>query len=203
MKWIGTVGLVSVLGLCACSMHDKATPAIAGDAAAAPTPVVAGTIEEGTVTVTATVEAVDQAKRTVTLKGPKGNLVTVKADERVKNFAQIKKGDLVAATYYESLAYEVRKPGQGEPGIAVAQDVVTAKPGQKPGAAGAQSMVVTATIQAIDKTNNTVTLKGPEGNLTQPIKVKDPSKLDKVKVGDLVEITYTEALAVAVESAKK
>jgi hypothetical protein len=166
------------------------------------TPVVAGTVEEGTVTLTATVEAVDQKKRLVTLKGPEGNLVTVHADERVKNLPQVKKGDVVSATYYESLAYEVKKPGQAEPGVAVAQDVVTAKPGQKPAAAGAQAVVVTSTIEAIDKKRNTVTLKGPDGTSTT-IKVKDPSKLDKVAVGDLVEITYTEALAVAVEAAPK
>jgi hypothetical protein len=35
------------------------------------------------------------------------------------------------------------------------------------------------------------------------VKVKDPSKLDAVQVGDLVDITYTEALAVAVEKAGK
>jgi hypothetical protein len=31
--------------------------------------------------------------------------------------------------------------------------------------------------------------------------VKDPGKLDSVQVGDIVDITYTEALAVAVEEA--
>jgi len=61
---------------------------------------------------------------------------------------------------------------------------------------------VTAKIKAIDKKNNTVTLKGPKGNL-KTVKVKDPSNLDKVKVGDLVQITYTEALAIGVEEAPK
>lgn len=205
MKWIGgtagIVGIVSVFGLAACAARDSSAPAMPA-AAAVVTPVVSGTIDEGTVTATATVEAVDQTKRLVTLKGPEGNLVTVHADDRVKNLPQVKKGDLVTVTYYESLAYEVKKPGQAEPGVAVAQDVVTAKPGQKPAAAGAQAVVVTSTIEAIDKKANTVTLKAPDGT-SNTIKVRDPSKLDKVKVGDLVEITYTEALAVAVEAAPK
>jgi hypothetical protein len=198
----GVVGVVSVLGLAACAARDDAPPAAAGAAAAAATPVVSGTIEEGTVTVTATVEAVDLKKRVVTLRGPEGNLVKVQADERVKNLPQVKKGDIVSATYYESLVYDVRKPGQAEPGVAVAQDVVTAKPGQKPAAAGAQAVMVTSTIEAIDKKNKTVTLKAPDGTSTT-IKVKDPSRLDKVAVGDLVEITYTEAVAIAVEAAPK
>ncbi len=33
------------------------------------------------------------------------------------------------------------------------------------------------------------------------IKIRDRSKLDHVKVGDLVSLTYTEAVAIAVEPA--
>ena len=62
--------------------------------------------------------------------------------------------------------------------------------------------MVTSTIQAIDKKNGTVTLKAPDGTLTT-IKARNPAKLDKVTVGDLVEITYTEALAIGVEPAPK
>jgi hypothetical protein len=47
-----------------------------------------------------------------------------------------------------------------------------------------------------------VTLKSADGKST-PVKVKDPSKLERVRVGDLVTITYSQALAVAVEPAPK
>jgi len=164
--------------------------------------VAAGKVAEEAVTVTATVEAVDLKKRVVTLRGPEGKTFKVTADERVKNLPQVKKGDIVVATYYESLAYEVRKPGQGiQPGVVVAGDVATAKLGEKPGAVGAQAVTVTSTIAAIDKKNSTVTLKAPDGTL-ETIKVRDPSRLEPVAVGDLVEITYTEALAINVEAAK-
>ncbi|MCK7506097.1 MAG: hypothetical protein MZV70_19805 [Desulfobacterales bacterium] len=46
-----------------------------------------------------------------------------------------------------------------------------------------------------------MTLKGPEGN-KETIKVKDPKNLKKVKVGDNVVISYTEALAISVEKAQ-
>jgi hypothetical protein len=71
-----------------------------------------------------------------------------------------------------------------------------------PAAVGARAVSVTAKITAIDNKNHTVTLKGPQGKLTT-VKVKDPSKLDLVNVGDLVSVTYTEALAIAVEKAPK
>lgn len=206
IKWFGGVarvaGIIISVGLAACSARDKAPPPAAAAPGAAPTPVVSGTVGEKAVQVTATVEAVDLKTRQVKLKGPEGNVFTVHADERVKNLPQVKKGDSVVATYYESLAYEVHKPGQAEPGVAVAEDVATAKPGEKPAAVGARAVQVTATIAAIDKSQGTVTLKSPDGELTT-IKARNPANLDKVQVGDLVEITYTEALAIAVEPGAK
>jgi hypothetical protein len=58
--------------------------------------------------VTATVEDIDPATRTVTLRGPQGNLVDVKADQNVRNFDQIAKGDRVQAEVYEETAIFVR-----------------------------------------------------------------------------------------------
>jgi hypothetical protein len=195
-----------MVGLTACSARDASTAADAAASAPAPgaaaTPVVSGTIGEGAVEVTATVEAVDMKSRVVTLRGPDGQSFKVKADERVKNLPQVKKGDVVVATYYESLAYDVKKPGQAQPGVAVAEDVATAKPGEKPAALGGRAVVVTSTITAIDKKKGTVTLKAPDGELTT-VKVRNTANLDKVQVNDLVEITYTEALAIAVEPGPK
>jgi hypothetical protein len=67
-------------------------------------------------------------------------------------------------------------------------------------ATGLSATTFTATIEAIDKPASKVTLKGPEGNKVT-FKVRDPKKLDVVNVGDQVQITYTRALAIAVEPA--
>lgn len=79
---------------------------------AAPTPLSA----ERTilVTVTATVQAIDQAKREVKLKGPLGNVVSFVVDERVKRLNEVKVGDEVTADYYISLAGELRAPTDEE-----------------------------------------------------------------------------------------
>ena len=62
----------------------------------------------------------------------------------------------------------------------------------------ADTVTVRATIAAIDKPASEVTLRGPRGDLSV-VKVKDPTKLDAVDVGDIANITYSEAYAVAVE----
>lgn len=58
--------------------------------------------------VTAIVENVDYENRIVDLKGTYGNIISVEVDEKVKNFKNIKKGDLVKARYTEAVAISVR-----------------------------------------------------------------------------------------------
>jgi hypothetical protein len=159
-------------------------------------------LKERLVTVKATVTAVDPATRIVTLKGPKGNIFDVKAGDEIRNLAQVKVGDKVKVKYYQSIAVEVMAAGTAPVG---AKDGVIAgrsKPGERPAGLIGGQVTVTATVEAIDKKNQTATLKGPEGK-TLTVNVEDPRNLVNVKVGDEVVITLTEALAVSVVGMKK
>jgi hypothetical protein len=158
--------------------------------------------KERIVTETATVEAIDQDTRVVTLKGPKGKVFDIKAGENVRNLAQVKAGDLVYVEYYQSVAIDVFKAGQAPSGTQASVEVGRAEPGEKPGGMIENQVTVTAKVVAIGKKKESVTLKGPEGK-TLVVKVKDPKNLKNVKVGDEVVITLTEALAISVEAAKK
>src|SRR5262245_37591156 len=152
------------------------------------------------VTVRGTVEAIDKDKQTVTVKGPKRTL-TVKVRDPQKLDA-IKVGDPVIGKYYESLMIAVKKPGEGTPGVTSEKATATSKPGEVPAGAIGQQVTVTATIVAVDKKAGTVTIKGPEGN-TVTVKARDPKNLQKVKAGDNVDITYTEALAISLDKPAK
>ena len=156
--------------------------------------------KENLVKVTATVEAIDLTNRVVTLKGPKGNVFDLKVGEQAKNLPQVKVGDQVVAQYYESIVVQLAKPG-APGGTTASQAAESAKAGQMPGGAVASRVTVTATIVDISPKKTYVTLKGPEGK-TMDVKVKDPKNLEGVKAGDQIEITYIEALAIAVEKAK-
>jgi Cu/Ag efflux protein CusF len=174
--------------------------AMAGDAA--PLSHIVGGKMADNVSVTATVEDIDVDKRIVTLKDENGVVTDLKVGKEVKNLAQVKKGDLVVATYHEAVAYDVFKAGTAQPGGHEAVVAERAKLGEKPAAGVAEVTSVTATIEAIDKAASKVTLKGPEGNKVT-VKVKDPKKLEGVSVGDLVQLTYTRALAISVRPAPK
>ena len=153
------------------------------------------------VDITATVTKIDHQTREVTLKTEDGREVSFVASEDVKNLPQVQVGDVVTATYAEALAYEVMKGGKAAEPVAVVAGG-TAEPGMKPAGAIARQTSVVVEIVAIDPEAPTVTFKGPEGN-TRTIKVRHPEKLEGVKVGDTVEITYTEAFALKVEAAPR
>jgi Cu/Ag efflux protein CusF len=163
---------------------------------------VSGVYSENQVTATATVQKIDSAKRLVTLKGDdSGNVVVIKAGDEVKNFAQINVGDRVRATYYQSIAYEVHKPGTLEDtSTKGVSGVGAAPPGAKPGAVAADVIRLTATIVSIDKKTPSVTLRTEDGNVTA-VKVLHPEKLDEISVGDVAEIWLTQAVAITVEEA--
>jgi Cu/Ag efflux protein CusF len=150
----------------------------------------------------ATVTAIDLKTRMVTLKGPEGNETTIHVDKRARNLPQVKVGDVVKVAYVQQVAWQVRKAGEGAPSSDVGAEAaaVRAEPGEKPAGAVGQRVTFTATIEAIDLAKGTVTLKGPQGN-SQTIKARNPANLKKVKVGDLVDITYTEVVAIKVDAA--
>ena len=152
------------------------------------------------ITLNATVAAINQETREVTLKGEDGKETTLTVGEEVKNLPQVKVGDQVNVAYYESVDVEVLSAGQAAPKAAAISALETAQPGQKPAGTMATELSVVATIEAINKDSETVTLKGPEGN-TKTVKVRNPANLEKVAVGDRVLITLTRAVAVDVTGA--
>lgn len=152
--------------------------------------------------ISAQVVGLDKATRTLTLKGPKGNVVDLVAGDEVKNFDQIKLGDLVVARYAQALTLELRKTTSGTGDVAVREEAAKSKPGERPAAAGARQVTLLATVTAVDPKASTITLKGPKGNEVM-LAVHNPDQFKVVKKGDRVEVTYTEALALSVEPAPK
>jgi hypothetical protein len=156
------------------------------------------------VTVTASVEAIDPASREVTLKGPLGNTVTFTVDQRVKRLNEVKVGDLVRADYYVSFAAELRKPTAEEQKtpLVLMDAAAKAPPGASPAAGGVRRFKVVTTIEGLDRPTQTITVKGPRGNFLTA-RVADPSNLTKMRIGENIVVTYTEALAISLEKTEK
>jgi len=170
-----------------------------GGAMMAKGPGVAGAAQ--TVKVTATITAIDAATRAVTLKGPQGKEVTLTAGPDVKNFAQMKVGDLVNVEYVESLTLELKKGSTAVVGRTVEAAAAGAKAGERPAGAVGKQVTITAEVVDLNPQTRIVTLRGPQR--TVELKVADPEQFKLIAKGDRVEATYTEALAIAVDPAKK
>jgi len=156
---------------------------------------------ERTVDLTATIVAIDKTTRDITLKGPKGNWVVVTAGPDVKNFDQMNVGDKVHARYDEALVLELKKGNDLAVTRTEEKSAVGAMPGSQPAGVGGRKITVVADVIAVNPTTQTVTLQGPQ--LTAELKVADPDKFKRIKKGDQVYATYTQALAVVVEPSPK
>ena len=183
-----------------------ATPLLA-TAQEAPVGVVVVEKEQGTVRGTRAVSAqgkitaIDAENRRITLLGGGGSILSLVAGPEVKNFAQLKVDDVVTLKYLQSLALELKKGGKALRERVESTDAASAKPGEMPAGAQAKTVQVTADVTAVDKKSGMVTLRGPER--TVDLKVKDKAILKQIAVGDQVEVTYVEAVAIAAHTPKK
>jgi hypothetical protein len=173
-------------------------PALAGDTAAkAPK---ASYTTKDIRTVQATVTAIDQSTRRVTLKGPDGKSQELVVGPEARNLAQVEVGDQVIVEYREALAIDVTETDPSKPLPPPSETMASdrAAPGAKPGGVVARTVLLSGTVQAIDLNKKTAVIKGSGGNTVQA-RIEHPERWTKVKVGDTITLRYSEALALSVK----
>lgn len=152
------------------------------------------------VTETVTIEAIDYDKRLVTLKDSEGFVEVVVAGPEIKRFAELKVGDQVTFRYYESALVAVRAKGQAAP-TATGEPTLTRGTGPRPAGTLAQQVTASVVVTAIDAKVPSISVRAGNG-AKMSFKVEDKKNIEGVKVGDTIDVTYTQALAVSVESPK-
>jgi hypothetical protein len=156
--------------------------------------------KQNEVTATVTITAIDQATRSVTLRSANGDLDTFTVGPAVKRFNELKVGDVIRATYYESLVFQLRKPGAAAAPSGSTSAVARLK--DAPGGVIGTQETTTVTVKAVDMKTASLTVVTPDGR-TMTRKIAEPKNLEGVAPGDRIEITYTQGVMVAAESAKK
>jgi len=146
---------------------------------------------------TSKVMAVDYESRKITLD-INNKPVVVYAGDDVKNLDQIKKGDTVVTTYEEALVYSINKEEKRASEMKAKGESWTAKPGEHPAAGSKQEYTATVIVKNIDRNEPSVTLEDVDG-VRQTLKVLHPERLKNLQIGDAVDITYTQAVAIKVE----
>lgn len=146
-------------------------------------------------TKTFVIDLIDYPTRLVTLRDADGNVDIMLCGPEVQRFNALKVGDKVTFRYYESMVFSIRKPGDNTPQPTGGGVVRT--PGEKPGATMSQQMTARVTVEAIDMKTPSVTVRTEDGR-KMVFKAESSKNLEGVNVGDRVEITYTQALAISV-----
>lgn len=185
---------ITGLGLAALLCVPSPLPAQQGGRASE----AAGAATVAAITASATVQSVDVAQRSVSLRRDSGEVVELRVGDEVRNLDQVEPGDRVTVTYAVGLVVALSPPGA--PPVRVEDvEVARAAPGQRPGGVARRMVAVTATVVAVDAQARRVTLAGPRQTVT--LAVADDIDLARVEVGDSVGAVYEESLAIRVEPA--
>jgi hypothetical protein len=161
---------------------------------------------EQTTTATAVVETVDPVSRELLLRGDSGSqsgqLLSMIVSPSVQRLNEIHPGDHVTVTYYQALAARVVNAfsGPAQPGVQAAT-FSRNDTAQRPGGLITRVRSGRVVITAVDHANNTVSFVGP-ANVVRTVSPKNAevrALVQRLRVGDQVDITYEEALAISVE----
>ncbi len=190
----------SVKTLCQAALPALLAAVLGAPAQAAQAP--SQTTVHETLTLTAEVVAVDQAKRHLTLRGPLGGEISGRVEDSVKNLPQVKVGDMVSISYQSSMALSASRPGQPNP-LFTGGEASTAEEGKRPAVSVSEQSKHTVTVVSVDPEKRSIVLQGAAGTLF-PVEVERPEfarKLQTLRPGDKIDVVLTDAVIVKVDPA--
>ncbi|ELO1555585.1 hypothetical protein [Aeromonas hydrophila] len=149
----------------------------------------------------ATVTAIDMASRKVSLKNAAGEAFDIVAGEQVTNLANLKVGDVVALRYLQMLDLELLKGTAGVRKRIVEVAAGKAEAGEKPGAGIGKKVTLYGDVIAVDKGQQTITVKGVDHTLV--LKVHNPAQFALIAKGDQIKAMQTQAVGIGILPEKK
>ena len=150
-----------------------------------------------TMQLTAEVVEVDRENFSVTLRGPEGNERTLQLGPEARRLDEVEVGDTVAVEFVQHMDLEVAALGDVAPGAGTMTAVARAPDDQRPGMIATETLVLAATVHAIDLEAGTFQLEWSEG--IKEYVAQDPENLKRAEVGDTVIVTFTEAIAMQLQ----
>ncbi|SOY53817.1 conserved hypothetical protein; putative exported protein [Cupriavidus taiwanensis] len=171
----------------------------AGSANAQRPPAPVGVAEEAVIS--GKIVDIDPETKAVLVQGPRGNVVELVGGDEVRNFGQIRKGDILTVARGAALVAALEPVDSKATALAETVDRTTrAAEGGKPGIMREITTTVTAQITKIDPAKRQLTFRGPRETL-RTVKVQDPAiDLNGIKQGQMAKIVYREVVAITVRA---
>ncbi|MDP5052354.1 MAG: hypothetical protein NWP69_01075 [Congregibacter sp.] len=152
----------------------------------------------------AEVIAIDMKTRELVLQLPTGEQMTTVVDPQVKRLAEIMPGDFLVVEYIAALAADLREPTEEEkanPWVEGA-DAGIAGAERAPGGAMISAVRAVCTIEGMNRLLGTVTILDSRG-MAHVIGDVKAERLEQLRLGQSVVMTFTQALAIGIEKADK
>jgi hypothetical protein len=149
---------------------------------------------------TATVTAIDKGARTIAIKTDEGEETSVDVPKDVKQFDALAVGDKIDLDFYRSMAISMA-PAGSKPSMSERKGRMVDVGGGVRG----REVKVSAEVVSVDAAANTVTFKGPKGNV-ETVHVENAAnqaKLPSLKPGQVVQFDWVEAVAASIRPAAK
>ncbi|WP_058835754.1 hypothetical protein [Luteimonas abyssi] len=158
-------------------------------------------VETLRVSATGAITAVDAARRVITVQRDNGETLQLQLDPAIQNVDRLEVGDNVSLDYMLAVAADIQPAGSLRPGAYLQEDQGPATgPGGRPERHAAERVTLVAPILAVDTGANTLTVEAPNKRPVT-LSVPDPAHqaaLPDLRVGDLLRVTFTEAVAIEV-----
>ena len=166
--------------------------------ASAPEPLEVSDVEE----LEATVLAVDADSRLLILRGPAGNEFAFRVGPEVRNLAQVEVGDILRVSYFSSYLFSMADPGNA--GVDAEIAAGRSEEGARPGAMVGATMRQTVEIMSVASDGKAVSFRDANGQIQSIDVLREEGQAfaRKLSRGDLVDIQYTEAVAIGIEAAE-
>jgi len=156
-----------------------------------------------TIKATATIQAVYPSKRSITLVGADGQPTTIFVSQDV-DLSKLKAGDKVNVTYSQAIAAQIAKGATKVSDPAASSFAYQNPSGQNRGGGVGDSVTLTVKILGVDPGTNTVAFQTDDG-ARHVVTAKSPNMIkfvNTLKPGEIVDVTYTESVAVNIVPAK-
>jgi hypothetical protein len=152
-------------------------------------------------TATATVAAIEHDTRLVTLRREDGGLMALRVGDAARNFDQLVVGDRVRARYRESLTATKLGAGAAARSAEIALGAGRTEAGAKPGGGIGVGLSARVTLESIDVEHDVVVFSLASGELVAHRLATDEGRsfVRGLRVVDVVQLDYAEALALTVE----
>lgn len=150
-----------------------------------------------------TVVSVDPATRHLVVRKDSGETASFKVPAEVRNFENLKPGDVITATYYLETEFVLSPPNKPLPEDTDTVLAARAQQGELPAALIASHMVVTGAVIGVDAKAHTLKVVSPQGGQVHTIAVSSPEGrrlMGQLKPGDTITAYVTEGLLISTEA---